>query len=1087
MRRRRKSPWPKRILFSFVGLFLATIGVGAFLWIQFTAKTEERAAQEAESTYAAGNFGTAAKQYASLAENYPGSTLSEKYKFFTALADTRAVVESVSTRQQPAAPLGKLKAFLAEYGNSPFAQPGSGFGSDIVTTGRKMIDSLSDHAGDHLKESRTRTRAPASDWAAYREQHRQPATPDSVSDPDLIAAEQAVADGENLIPALDRFREKEGLSFEENQKKLAGLRTEFAAERSREAALAPWRDLPADPTDLRIESFERALRTAGLTEDPEAKQLGIWAQQELRKRIVGLAGYRRAEPPLAETAPPVLFTAAVLGSPRPDRSADVAADVVFAVARGVLYALDAATGERLWGTRVSSLFPDRREADLPVRFTLADGRTDWVLVASTTAGRIGLTARDARTGSPIWFQPLDAGLAGRPLILGRRVYVPLADSIGTVVEIQIATGDRLNTLTIRQRVGGSLVGTAGAEPGTHRLFVPGDARRVFEFQVGTESADGSPVPPRLTRDILTGHPRDALTGTVLLTGRNPDGSPRYLVLTQADGPDAMKVRGFALDGGDPPPSADVAVAGWSSFPAATNGERVVIASDAGMYAVLGVNQTGNSDRPIFAFPGSPTQTGPTSPTSPTGTTGTAGTTGTTGPIEPRELQPSLVVSVNEDAAWVVLRRELVRLRTAVDPVRGLRIVRHGPAIPVGDPVHRAQVRPGLNLGVVVTRAPAGTGMYATAFDLHTGQIRWRQQLGTVGTVWKATPDGVPLLVDENGGLFRADDATVIAEPVAEPIGPAHVLTAGSPVWGIVPVRVPSGNRLRVRQIEWTGKADDVATNRPQYRLLRDTDIPLPALPVGKPIPHVDRFLVPLADGYLYRLATDGRSLERGPRWRASTAPDDAPCLLCAMDSNRFLATDGNRKITLHDWPIDSKTPSRTVATWESRDAIVLDPLLVQAAPLRFVIADQSGGIALFEESTPLDSVRRWRTSGMPGIRLDRFRTGKGTRIVFARDRRSLVCLDLERPESEPLWTAPEAALPEGLELVGWTVQNDRLLVTDQTGRVLIVDGETGQILSNPLPHRESDLSAGPAVWVGSETILLPMLSGTVLRSANGGR
>ncbi|MCZ2341178.1 MAG: PQQ-binding-like beta-propeller repeat protein [Bacteroidales bacterium] len=1073
MRRRRKNPWPKRILFGFVGLFLTLLGAGAFLWIQYTAKAEERAAQEAESSYMAGNFGTSSRQYQTLVMDYPSSTLSEKYKFFAALAETRSHVESVVTRQHPEEPLAQLQAFLAEFGNSPFAQPGSGFGSDIITTGRKLIDALADHAGDRLKASRAESRQMGADWAAHLEQCRKRGTPNA----DFLAAEQTLAAGEALIPTLDRFREKEGLSFDDQRKNLAEVRSELDAERRRETALAPWRDLPAEPTDLRIESLERAMRTAGLSDDPEAKQIILWAQQELRKRIVGIAGYRRAEPPPRETTSPVLFSAPVLGYPKPERTDGTTTDVVFAVARGVLYALDAATGERLWGTRIGEVFADRREADLPVRFTLADGRTDWVLVASFVDGQPALTARDARTGQPIWYQPLDARLAGRPLILGRRVYVPLADSVGTVIAIQIATGDRLATLTIRQRIGGSLVGALGTAPGIYHLWVPGDARRVFAFAVGAESEDGTPLPPRLIRDLQTGHPRDSLTGTVLLTGRQADGTSRFLILTQADGQKAMKVRCFALDGGDPPPSADVAVAGWSSFPAVTNGERVVIASDAGTYAVLGVNQAGNQDRPIFALPG------------------------TAPPTEARGLSPGLVVAVQEDSAWVLLQRELVRLRTAVDPARGLRMVRNGPSIPVGDPIHRAQVRPTLQLGVVVTRSASASGVYATAFDLGSGQVRWRQQLGAVGTVRMSHPGGVPILVDEQGGLFHATASTVIAPPVPEPIGPARFLTAGTQAWGLIPIQTAHGKRLRVRQMAFPQPSADTPmaavqavgttpatpqVDRPAQavQLLQDVEIPLPATIVGNPVAHAGRFLVPLANGNLYRLTADGRTLERGARWRAAGVPENAPCFVCAINPTQFLVTDGGRGITLRDWPArdsGSNNSVPSVTTWESREPLVLGPCLLQTEPLQFLVADQSGSVALFGTSQRLDPIRRWRVHGKPSWQLTTLRIGHSVRIVTMCDRRTVIGLDPERAEAEPQWAVPETPLPEGLEWIGWAIEQDRVLITDQTGRVTIVEGKTGRIESGGLPQKDFDLAAGPAVPVDEATALLPMISGTVLR------
>ena len=857
VRRRRKSPWPKRILLSFVFVLFALGGAGGFAYFRYVAQTEDRARAEAETSYQANNFGTAEKQFESLVETYPSSGDVDEYRFFARLSAVRAAVGSVTARSEPGPALDRLRAFLTEFGDSSLAQPGTGYGSDVVAAGQQMADALVHHAQDRLDDSQAEARRVDDDWSTHLARQR--------TDPaaaDLIAAEQTVADGEALLPTLDRYREKDGLNFDDQKAKFADLRAQFTAERARTAAIAGWRDLPADPTDLKIESFSRSMRTAGLSDDPEVGQLTAWAESELRARIVGTVGFRPAEPPPAEVSPPVLVSAAVAGSPVPLTSADAPPDVVFALARGVLYALDAHDGKRLWGQQVADATADTRGTDLPVRFTLADGRTDWVIVPATVAGRTGLTARNARSGEPVWHQPLEAGLAGRPLILGRRVYVPLADAVGTVVEFQATTGDRVGHLTIRQRVGASLVGTDGPTPGTYRLFVPADARRVFEFRVGAESADGTPEPPRLTRDIPTGHPRDALTGTVLLVGRTDDGSPLYLLMTLADGQATMTVRAYALDRGDPPPTADVTVPGWSSFPAATNGERVVVATDAGTYAVLGVNQAGNADRAIFPLAGP-------------------------GPVaDQTDLKPSLVVDVNEDAAWVVLDKELVRLRTAVDPARGLRVVRHGRAVTVGDPVHRGQTRPRLGLGVVVTRT-AGA-VHVTGFDLSTGAVRWQQQLGAVGTLLRVET-GPTLLIGENGGVFDADTATTLAAPVPNPAGRAIAVADGPTVWGLVPVTSTAGDRLHIRELERAGDS---------VRRVGETSMALPASPAGTPVVVAGAVVLPLADGFLYRFIRGTSGLERGLRWRGTEADPDSTCAIAAVDGDRFLVTDGVRTITL---------------------------------------------------------------------------------------------------------------------------------------------------------------------------------------------
>ena len=1068
VRRRRKNPWGRRIA---VGLGLSLVAVLLGLGVMFSiyqARTEERLAAEAQAAYEARNFGLAAKQFQMLVEGYPQSSRSLEYQFFAGLAATRAAAEAPSARQSPQPALEQFRAFLNEFGTSPFAQPGGGYGSDLVEAGQKLGSALAEHAADELKAAETAARQLAATWPEYLAYHQQ----DQRAMQAIAAAKDTLEAGEQLVAGLDRFREKDGLNFEEQQKRFAELHEKIVSESARAAAIKPWRDLPGDPTDLRIEQFEKAMRAGGFLDDPEVRRLTEWAREELRKRITGSLTFRSAEQKPESDQLTGFFSVPVAEIPPIDRMRGSDAVPVFAVVRGIVYALDAMTGDRLWAVRVADVAAHPRSVDVPIVMTLADGQTSWALVVSERQGQAGLTARDARTGKAIWHQPLEAGVAGRPLILHRRIYVPLADPLGTVVEIQLATGARIGQFQIRQKIAAELAGGAGPIAGTSRLYVPADARHVFVLEVGSEAADGTALPPRLVRDLATDHPRDSLTGTTLLIGQTPENEPRYLLLTVANGPAAMAVRCYDLTQGDPPPVAEVILPGWSRFPAATNGEQVVVATDAGEYAVLGVNQEGNNDRPIFMI------------------------AGVNGPEQPqREVDPALVVDAGAERIWLIVRQKLIQVLPAVDPMRGLRFVQSGKPIPVGEPIHRAQQYLPENLNIVVTRTVDGHAFRATAFDRHTGAIRWQQQLGVIPEQWWTTDTGLVLAGDSTGACYEAISGVPLLRPVADAVRGATIIPDQDRLWSLVPTSGQGKEQLHVREFVLGAARPDLQPGSSALAgaggamtgcgsSLAERALLLPAPLAGVPVAVAKQPLVPVGDGHLYRLSTNGTNWERGPRWSDTLPEPDRRCVMTPLSSSRILITDGRRQVQLWEWPSGSPAPKSPVLVWETRHPIVQAPLILGEEPLRFLTVDDSGTVSLFCQETPGEPQSRWLGRlGEPGpagkIRqpIQRFVSANQERILVVQDQRVLVCLDARNLTT--IWTAPEIPLPAGLEWVGVTIHGTKIYAVDQTGRVAIFRSDDGRM--------EGMISAPPTGALAIKGLAIPRPGVAYLPLLDGSR
>ena len=901
----------------------------------------------------------------------------------------------------------------------------------MVQTGQRLAETLADHAGDKLKS-----------FQADRKKFD-----------DLTAAEQTTRDGRDLLPTIDKFRDKQSDNLASVRGRFDVMEKTFTFERHRLAVLAPFRDLPTDPdiTAARIGSFQVALKDNQLTDDTEALQMLSAAEKWLQENVKHTQISRPAVAAPVDPLRPVLFAAPVAGSPDPRPVPGVTPDAVFAVARGILYALDAETGRLLWGVRVASPTADPRTVDLPTPvFVSSGGAADWVLVAGEVAGKPGLTARVARTGEPVWHQPLEAPPAARPVLVGGRVYLPLRDPFGKVVEFETTTGTRTGEFTLRQPVGAGIAVLPGRRPGLNYLFVPGDARRVFVFEVGREDDQGLQQQPRCVRVFLTDHPSDSLRGEPVLIAPADEQGPRFLILAQADGPQAMKLRAFPLPPTDAlagpsgapveeptPRAAEVAAPGWSWFSPRSNGERVVLATDAGAFVAFGVNQVGNADAPLFILP-TPKPPG-----------------------EQDAVARSQVVAAEEDAYWAVLGGQLLKLRTAIDPVNGLRIIPQGAGRPVGEPVNRPQVLAGMGLGVVIARPAGSANVQAVGFDLSTGQIRWQRRLGvTPAGPPVAAADGPCVVADEDGGVYTvtpsADPsgtgtaAEVAARPFADLAGRATVVGSadGRTAWVLAPEADDRGRRLRVRCVKG-GK------------LTADAVVPLPDELAGRPVALGESILVPVANGYVYRFTPGDTQLSVGPLWRGDAASEKPECFLTPVGADDFLATDGGRRFLRWRWQAGMKH-EKAGGPWEAREPIAVPPAAFgpDASP-RFLSMDVTGAVFLFDADKPgTDPIRRWRGGEKSAIPPGKptgtpVAVGGRTLVVYSIDRRHLVAIDPARPE--PVWVRRDLASPEAGALVGWNAAGSRLIVTDQTGQVVTLDAATGKELArSPTPPRRDN-------------------------------
>jgi outer membrane protein assembly factor BamB len=1014
-------------------LLVATIGGTVAFFFLGKMRSEEQEATAADALYKDGKFAEAKRKFDTLAVDYPDSSALPKYLFFAALAQTQADASSVTIKDDPSPAQRSLQALLATYGDSPLAQPNSGFGADVVVVGRKVADAFGEVAAEQVK----RFQADRSKLSL------------------LDDADKTIREGRDILPTLEKFRDKSGLTLDDLRKKFDDVEVGVRKERDRLATLAPWRNLPDDPTDVRIDQFEKAMKASGLENDGEALALAVKAKTVLRGRV-------KYEPePKAAGSPPLDVGAMLTVVPRVAGSPDIKQvtgkrDVVFGVAQGMLYAVDSRTGAKLWGERVSA---ETLATAPPLRVSLADGNTDWVLVPGVRAGQAGLTARRTLTGEADWHQVLPAPVLGRPVLVGERLIVPLADAIGTLLLLNVTDGTQLGKVELHQSIGGGIAALRGSSPNHGFVVVPADARRVFVFEVGKPGDDGRRQDPRWVRVFATNHPRGSLRGAPLVIDPDDPAVPRRVILAQTEGPAGMKLRSFHLPppaelavpsaDGDTPPAqmAEAGVVGWPSFPPASDGERVVVCTDKGAFAAFGINQPGQADKPLYQLPAQ------------------------TADPDPTAFSPSQVVVMDEDSYWVILNGKLSRLRVASDPRDGQKIVPAIDARLIGEPVAAPQVRPADKMAVITTKATASGTIHLTAYDTETGEVRWQRQLGALTVAPTVSlADGSRLLVDTCGGVYRTtpDSTELVLVEKCEPkpgcASPAvTALSAdGSRLWVAVNVSTAEGMRLFVRTFK-NGKPEG------DERLMK-----IPAGLAGNAVAVGDFLLFPLANQFLYRVGLKDTEPTQGPAWGGPKTKPEAVCHLSAGPDGTFVFGDGNTQLLRRKWAVEKPEAEKVGGPWELLSPATGPTVTVIAEGKEFVIAADGSGVAVFDPAKPTaDPVRRWQEGNSQ--RAGSLVTFDG-RAAWAVNGRAVA---VAAPGNDkPDWVFPLPA--DAGEVVGLTRTVDGLLVTGSSG-VVIELSAAGEVTAEAALPAEGPLVKMAAVKIGNKEVLVPLADGTVSR------
>jgi hypothetical protein len=987
------------------------------------AESESRLAAEAFAVYDKGQFGDAARKFEQLTRKFDTSGRVREYQFMRALAATR---DRVALSDLDDA-LRELVDFHKEYKDDPLLQARS----------REVGETLLDAMKGVAKQT--------------------------TSDPNRNAREL-------LDHAEKAFTECDG----QNR---AGLR---ATERDEVAGLLKKaRDVVA-LAELRLQFLDQlkalsdkpsiaSLRGALALRDQALRENRPWAEEAggfLKTIEGGLTAQMKYTPipPMPanvkgiltdEAAPTILMAAQVRA---PTRVIGARDQVVFALARGVLYALNQDGGKPRWCLRVGI-----DTTALPVRLPATAARGERVLVQSADTKL--LLALDVLTGATDWTYALTAPCVGRPVVVEQHLYVPTRD--GKVHEIGIESGKLLGLYDLGKDV---LLNFGASFDGANQLYLAGDEFCVYVLDL---SASGGSI-------LFTEHPR----GSLLCS---PVARNGYAILTQADGIDQCRLRAFPLSSPSSPLELEP-IDGWPWFPTTCDGEKVAVVTDDGALGLYGMQMQGNLDRALFPLL-TPDKNQKKAPTA-------------RNPNRRRER--AQIVHSQGDALWTLSDGKLQKYQLTLHRHGGQKLVpQWKEPLLLGSPLHESQVwrQPlalanslesqadeGAEVLFLVTQSLDGQTYLATAVDAQEGQVLWQRQLGLVCQGDPLVLGREVLTLDQSAGLYSFDALLDAVKKDAQGAESQWILTgrtAAKPLegegGGVPPLLLRNPDGQSALEIACPGKGNRLFFRQYQpSREIVEFHEQVPAPLAGTPAIVGKSLVVGLADGNLRRynlpLGTAGHA---GPHWRARSADRDTICHIVALTDDYFLTTNGGRGLVRWRWPAggmfsalppgrDSNNP-----TVQAPARIVSAPAVLPAdkedAGLRIAVADANGGLTLFDSN--LRELQHW---DLPG-KVTSGPFARGRHIGCIVEQRLLVWL--EPGKQKPLWVFEW----QGAHIVGQPAEAGGMLVVAlESGLFLGIDPATGKHLGDGYTLRASVAPSATPVPFGPDRVFAPLTDGTVL-------
>jgi hypothetical protein len=1030
---------------------LGGIGVGAW---RFLIKSEAELSKQAREDYQLGTFSKARSDYEDLLKKFPNSEYKGEYQFMMEWCGLCSDDSNSDTDLSDAA--DGLDKFIRAHRND------------------QLMIQLGHDAGQRVLELAKALAARSS----------------NPTDESPLAIADRIEQLRRTVTGLD----SKALSKDESNQietDLGSVRRAVELARKRRYMLAELQPRDKEPpidtikrgrsmlAQIEREQLEREL--PGITQ--ESKD----ALAQLEEAHLASVVYQQAKDTSAPPTQPseddgeVLLFAPLLQAFAPNK-APPNDPIVLALVRGVLYALKQTNGELKWATHVGI-----DTTVLPLRVPATAFSPELILVLSAETKT--MMALDVG-GNALWEYQIGQPVLGRPIIIDHRAY--LADYSGWVHEIELSRGQLLG----RWSLGQPLTCGGAREEGTSRIYFPADDSCIYVLDVNPKSR-------RCVTILYDDHPSGSLRSEPVIIPPEGENAPGYLILNQAAGLDAMRLRVFELPLQDrhAPPldlKPPARFEGWTWFEPKQDGEKLAVLSDAGRLGLFGIRQLGNNDPPLFPL----LRSGELDLS--------AFLRSSAASAKERELSGergrSLVVHMRSDDLWVLANGRYQQLHLRLNPATGPQAV-PGWKTPLvlGSPLHepqRFEDRNGQSTFYLVTQALEQQTSLATAVDMQ-GKIVWQRQLGLVcqGQPLALTPagGGPPVLVtmDQGGGLFALDPqeppqklhsgGQSLSSALAENQQASPLLLPAEDGHSAYEIAAPGeGRELVIRHINWDGNGRQLSVKERIASLLPASGKGV-LMPAGPPAVTRSQLLIPMKDGIVMGLSLSDEEpkLATGPQWRQGQPPVTAPYIL-ALGKDRFLTTNGNRGLSVVEWPPGKdkdweRLPKGGDPFVPLEFAVAAPPVLLpegQNQPARVVIADSAGMLRLFTVGGDgsLQAGLTWELKGnLTAGPFVQAMPGGGWRIGCLLDRRQMLWIDPAK--ADPPWTYST----DGPAIIGqpqWI--EDMLVLSLQSGRYVGIDPNTGKAKGAGYTLRTSAAPAATPMPFGAGRMFTPLSDGTAL-------
>jgi outer membrane protein assembly factor BamB len=966
-------------------LLLLSAGVAWGIWFAQGSRTESEANrfQKAEALYQEKNFTEAVVLLQALNRDFPESKKRNQYRFLAELSDVRDPVYShQGGTEETVKTLDRVVQFLKVYHKDPLVTPYEG---DVWHTLYMLGKELAEQA-DQKNDRQLLERAKfALDQAGAMK-----------PPPSSNALEKTRKVREAIAQTAARINDLE----------------------QRHALVERLKSLK--PSAQAIQQARSLVRDARW-KDGEVKTVLAKLVDDHLAGITYTAVSASPTTPAASDAEPSMLVAPLLG--KATRAEVLDQRPVFALVRGVLYALAPGKGEVLWARRVGA-----DTTLLPLRLPVSPTTPEIALVLSSD--RRTVSALEVPTGRALWEHQLEEACLGQPVLAGRRLLIPTYS--GRVDEIDIGAGRLLGYYHLDQPL------TVGGVPDerTGLAYFPADDFAVYVLDV---------VRRKCVAVLYAGQPSGSLRSAPVVLGEPSAPSKGLLILPQAAGLDTVTLRAFELPIRHPDQQAltpELKSRGWSWFPPYHDGERLALVTDTGAFNLFGQKQKGNRDDP-FLYPMLKDEV----------------------VLSGSGFGRAQIAHADAENFWVLARGRLQRLQLTFSPKTGPGILERWPGPPVlGSPLHAAQVRADQDGNVLFLATRTSSGQtFASAVSDKTGTILWKRRLG-LECRGQLLLVGNRVLAQDSAGAFlfspdkidtkdklwqQADDMIQASSPQAD-----RILLASE---NGVAILNRMALKLKVTQIQ-----------PGQDKLPSPRDYDLPADLAGTPAQGKDCLILPLSNGILHRIALGDGPAVSGPNWRAAGVEEDARGHVLALPGNDYLVTDGGRGLQLIHWSEPKIwNPKRKV---ELPRRIIAPPVLISGKEKnRVCVADAADTLTLIDADS-LTVIRSWT---MPGpISAGPFVRGNGIGCVIGKNR--LIWID---PDKEaPLWEYTFVA-----DIVGQPQLIDgTLVVANLAGQFIGLDPANGRPRGPGYTLKANVAPAAAPVPFGTERLFAPLTDGTIL-------